>query len=372
MGHLPSIEQTWEEATCPFCGLSIERPREVVDGVAREMPVGCCTNCGAVYACDVTGHNLGEAFSEALVFACDMDWDLAWDLLPEDDYIHMIVEGYDPQTNRIYPEKILAGHAVRGALSFVRLHQDIQEVKGAGITKRLAESRALSPKKDAAHEPETAAGEPQKLTKQEVEQCIKEYRLEPVVASARLDKKTGRYVQRLLHSNDELMRLRAAEALGRVAKVLAPVDPTTAVAILRGLFTPFETSSASYWGSIDAIGEIMAAAPGLFGGYLPRLFPLLEDDALRPVVVRALTRIAQERPDLAGKAGRRVKPLLNSPDPETRGNAVRLFGYLGADGVRERLLELQNDSNEVKVYQTGKLVKKTIGELARIALSAEC
>ncbi|MBV1769415.1 MAG: PBS lyase [Candidatus Desulforudis sp.] len=350
--------------------MSIERPREVDDGIAREMAVGCCTNCGAVYVCDVTGHNLGEAFSEALVFACDMDWELAWDFLPEEDYLHMIVEGYDLETNRIYPERIMAGRAVKGALSFVRLHQDVQELKGTGVTKRLAASRARSPKKDVALEPETT-GETKKLTKQEVEQCIKEYRLEPVVASARLDKKTGRYLQRLLHSNDELIRLRASEALGRVTKVLAPADPTAAVAILRGLFTPFETSSASYWGSIDAIGEIMAAAPGLFGGYLPRLFPLLEDDALRPVVVRALTRIAQERPDLAGKAGRRVKPLLNSPDPETRGNAVRLFGYLGADGMRERLLELQNDSNEVKVYQTGKLVKKTIGELAGIALSAE-
>lgn len=367
----PSIEQTSAEAACPFCGLSIERPQEVEDGAAREMPVGRCANCGAVYVCDVTGHNLGEAFAEALVFACDMDWDLAWDLLPEEDYLHKIVEGYDLETNRIYPEKVLAGRAVKGALSFVRLHQDIREVKEEGVLQRLSQSRAASPGKTAGDEPEAAGEEPRKLTKEEVERCIREYRLEPVVASARLDKKTGRYIQRLLHSNDELLRLRAAEALGRVVTVLAPVDPTSAVAILRGLFTPFETSSASYWGSVDAIGEIMAAAPGLFGGYLPRLFPLLEDDALRPVVLRALTRIAQERPDLAGKATRRVKPLLDSPDPETRGNAVRFFGCLGTGGVRERLLELQNDTEEAKVYKEGALVTKTIGELAKLALSAE-
>lgn len=370
MGRRPSIEQPSEDAACPFCGLPIERPREVDDGNAREMPIGCCTNCGAVYACDVTGHNMGEAFSEALVFACDMDWELAWDLLPGEDYMHTVVEGYDLETNQIYPEKTLAPHAVRGALAFVRMHADVQEIKGEGVAKRVARSRAVTLRKDTPSEAEISDGEPaRKLTKKEVEQCIREYRLEPIAASARLDKKTGRYVQRLLYSNDELVRLRAAEALGAVTKVLAPVDPTAAVAILRGLFTPFETTSSSVWGSIDAIGEIMAAAPGLFGGYLPRLFPLLEDSNLRPVVIRALARIAQVRPDLAGKATKRVRPLLDSPDPETRGNAVRLFVILGARGIHERLAELQSDSHQVKVYTNGELVYQTIGELARAGLT---
>lgn len=368
MGRRPSIEQPSEDAACPFCGLPIERPREVDDGAAREMPIGCCTNCGAVYALDVTGHNMGEAFSEALVFACDMDWELAWDLLPGEDYIHTVIEGYDLETNQIYPEKILAAHAVRGALAFVRMHLDVQELKGEGIAKRLARSRAV-PLKQETNEPETNGEPARRLTKQEVEQCIREYRLDPIAASARLDKKTGRYVQRLLYSNDELLRLRAAEALGAVTRVLAPVDPTAAVAILRGMFTPFETTSSSVWGSIDAIGEIMAAAPGLFGGYLPRLFPLLADNDLRPVVVRALARIAQVRPDLAGKATKRVKPLLDSPDPETRGNAVRLFAILRARGMRERLAEMQDDHGLVKVYTNGELVPRRIGELARAALS---
>ena len=64
---------------CPFCGMLIPRPQEIP---SREMPLGSCS-CGAVYACDVTGHNLGSAMIEALVYACGGDWDCAWDLTPD-------------------------------------------------------------------------------------------------------------------------------------------------------------------------------------------------------------------------------------------------------------------------------------------------
>ena len=68
--------------SCPFCGVYLNKPSELNTGMPQEMPVGAC-KCGAVYTCDVTGHNLGTAMSEALVFACNGDWDLAWDLLPD-------------------------------------------------------------------------------------------------------------------------------------------------------------------------------------------------------------------------------------------------------------------------------------------------
>ncbi|MDI6710871.1 MAG: PBS lyase [Bacillota bacterium] len=372
MKHLPVVKDVSEEAACPFCGLPVDRPIEVDDGVPRDMPAGRCAGCGAVYACDVTGHNLGAAFVEALTLGCDMDWDLAWDLQPDEDYIQRIVEGYDLATHRIFPEKVLEGRTVRGALCFVRLQRDIQEIKGEGVRKRLAGGgRAASPER-AALDLEPDAGEPAKrLSKGEVERLIREYRLGPIVASARSDKKTGRYLQRLLYGDDELLRLRAAEALGRVVKAVAPVDPTTAVAILQGLFTPFETSSASYWGSIDAIGEIIAAAPDLFVRYMPRILPFLEDDALRPAVLRALCRIAETRPDFMRRLARRVAPFLENPDPETRGNAVRFFACLGTDGVDERLRDLLHDDETVLAYEDGELRPKRIGDLAASALAGQ-
>ena len=91
-----------KEPTCPFCGMPVEKPKELSTRMPGEMPVGVCS-CGAVYACDETGHNLGSAMIEALVFGCDMDADLAWGLLPDDDYAEEIVEHYDFVTHCIVP-----------------------------------------------------------------------------------------------------------------------------------------------------------------------------------------------------------------------------------------------------------------------------
>jgi len=369
MKHLPVIRDVSRDAACPFCGLPVERPVEIDDGVPRDMPAGRCAGCGAVYVCDVTGHNLGAAFVEGLTLACDMDWDLAWDLLPDEDYLQRIVERYDPVTHRVYPDKTPEGRKVRGALCFVRLQRDIQEIKDEGVRRRLESGRTVVPGTAVGH-PEPEAGEPaRKLGKEEVERCIREYRLGPVAASARCDKKTVRYIQRLLYGDDELLRLRAAAALGLAVRAVAPDDPTTAVTVLQGLFTPFDTSSASYWGSIDAIGEIVAAAPDLFIRYVPRLLPFLDDDALRPVGLRALARVAAARPDFMRRLVRRVAPFLDSPDPETRGNAVRFFACLGADGAEERLRDLVNDEAAIRVYEDGRLEPKKIGELAAAALA---
>ncbi len=60
----------------------------------RSSQLGRC-QCGAVYASDETGHNVGAAMVEALVYACNDDWDLAWSLVPEDDYLTGRLENYD-------------------------------------------------------------------------------------------------------------------------------------------------------------------------------------------------------------------------------------------------------------------------------------
>lgn len=374
MKHLPVVRETSDDALCPFCGLPIERPKDMENGVRRDMAVGRCENCGAVYVFDATGHNLGAAFVDALVFACDMDWDLAWDLLPDEDYVQEIVEGYDPMTHRIYPDKVQDNRTVGGALLFVRLiQQDLQELKSDGVAQRLAKMDVRD--EVVGHAEETTAALQQssdepapKLSKRDVKRCIDEYELDLIIAAARGDKKIVRYLQRLLYDNDDIIRMRAAEALGKTIKAVAPSDPTTAVNVIHGLLMPFETSSASCWGSIDAIGEIIGAAPDLFIRYTPRILPFLDDDALRPAVLRALIRIAQARPDFLKRLPTRVLPFLKSPDAETRGLTVCLLGSLPLfDAVR--LADLREDEAEVRIYEGGSFVTRTVGELTAAAIT---
>jgi len=166
--------------TCPFCGAAISRPQDLINGMPHEMPLGAC-NCGAVYACDVTGHNLGTALIEALVFSCDNDWDLAWDLLPEEDYVTMEVKQYDFESHLIVRSSAYEGRNVSGVLYFVRLHQDILEVTEDGFRKKIKKStETLSAKK------------PQKtgkkiFTKKNVESLVKEYRIDAIMNLAKDD-----------------------------------------------------------------------------------------------------------------------------------------------------------------------------------------
>ncbi|MBW1799668.1 MAG: PBS lyase, partial [Deltaproteobacteria bacterium] len=126
-----------DKPSCPFCGAFIERPVELALRMPTEMPLGRCA-CGAVYACDVTGHSLGTAMIEALVFACGGDWDLAWGLLPEEDYLEKQMGQYDYETHLIIHGGIYGGRRIAGKLFFIRLHQDVREVTDQD-TRRLIE-----------------------------------------------------------------------------------------------------------------------------------------------------------------------------------------------------------------------------------------
>ena len=117
---------------CPFCGMDVGRARDAVQRKMTEFPVGEC-ECGAVFVCDATGHNVGSALVESLVFACQDDWDLAWELTPEDDYLTGRIDNYDEIPHQVVPTRELDGRWVRGVLYFVRLHTD-----AADIAKRFA------------------------------------------------------------------------------------------------------------------------------------------------------------------------------------------------------------------------------------------
>ncbi len=58
-------------------------------------------SCGAVGAYDATGHNLGDALMEAIVFACDDDWDKALSMEPEKDYEIKYLDCYHSGDHRV-------------------------------------------------------------------------------------------------------------------------------------------------------------------------------------------------------------------------------------------------------------------------------
>jgi hypothetical protein len=325
------------------------------------MPVGSCS-CGAVYSCDETGHNLGAAMIEALVFGCNMDADLAWGLLPEDDYVEEIVENYDFMTHLIVPGGFYEGRRISGALFFIRLHEDVQEVTSNGVQKRLEEADSL------ASNPEIKDTGKRSLKKKEIEEYVKEFKVDQILGVAGKDKKLIRNLQRLLYSGDDLFRKRAAEILGKASAVISKSAPGTISKLLQGLFYSISDTAAFTWGAFEAIGEIIRNRPDMFAGYIPQLYQYLPDDTRRAQVIEVIGRIAQLRPDLFRKSTFHFIPFLSDTDPLVRGYTAWLLGNLSAHEIREDLERLRQQSNEIHIYENGELENKTVGQVASEAL----
>lgn len=350
--------------TCPFCGLLIEGPKELHTRRPGEMPVGSCS-CGAVYACDETGHNLGAAMIEALVFGCNMDWDLAWGLLPEEDYLQEIVEHYDVKSHLIIPGEFYEGRRITGALYFVRLHKDIREVTAQGVQKRLENARPASgPAKTSG----TRAKAKSPLSKKRVEALVKAYEVEPILMAAEEDNRVLRYLQRLLYSGDDLLRKRGAEALGQACAVIGQRDPGAVSKLLQALFYAITDTAAFSWGAFEAIGEIIGNRPDLFGGYAPQLYQFLGDNTRKAQALQALGRIAQASPEILRKHTFHFFAFLDDTDPEVQGYAAWLMGNLCAYEAEKDLKKLLNEPHEINMYEHGSMEKKAVGRIAAEAL----
>ena len=351
-----------QRAKCPFCDLVVEKPKELSTRKPGEMPVGVCS-CGAVYACDETGHNLGAALIEALLFGCNMDWDLAWGLVADDDYIQEIVENYDLNTHLVIPSGTYEGRKTSGALYFIRLHQEVQEVTMEGAKKRLKSAPADVP----VNEPKQTPAK--RMTKKEVEEKVKRYQIDPILDAAGDDKKIIRYLQRLLYSGDSLLRQRAAEALGGACAVVGNKDPGIVSKLLQGLFYSLTDTAAFPLGAFEAIGEIIAQRPDLYGGYTAQLYQFTGDVNRRIDALKALGRISKTREPFIRKHTLYFFAFLEDQDPSVRGYTVWLMGNLGAHEAGKDLEQHLGEPHEIEIYESGHVRKMSVGEVAEEALN---
>ncbi len=363
---------------CPFCGQKVGRATDAIERKMQEFQVGRC-ECGAVYTCDPTGHNIGAAMVETLVFACDDNWDFAWDLMPEDDYLTGRVEDYDEVTHQVVNTRNLDGRPVRGVLYFVRLHTEISEI-----------SRRVKEKKDEQKEKNTAAVKPtveifnQPVPPVEPDSTGKKLRAnKKVVAEAREkkdidllvrlcldDKKTLRLLQRLLYDADEARRWETAWIIGQVCARIASRMPGQVSELLHRLFEACSDSAAAPWGMIETLGEVIAARPDIFGAFNRHLLNYMGDASTQVQVVWALAKIAETRPDLI-----RETPFFNlfhflkHPNPAMRGLVAQLLGRIRATEVTMQLMELSSDEAELEIWEKGVAEKYRVCDLVKTALA---
>jgi hypothetical protein len=339
---------------CPFCGLIIEKPRDLTQS---EMPIGAC-KCGAVYAFDVTGHNLGSAMIEALVYACGGNSDCAWSLTSDEDYVDEQVYNYDDQTHRIIHGGVYQGRRISGTLYFIKMRKDVSKTE----TGETTPPRPLHEKTPARERSRRS------FAKHDVEAFVKAYEIDTLLTMAEEDKRVIRDLKRLLYSADHTLRWRAAEALGKVSAVIAEKDPRTIVKLLQGLFSSLMDTAASSWGALDAIGEIISQNPEQFSGYIPQLYRMIKDRKLLAEILRSLAKISLANPEPIRKTARHFIPFLDDPDPAVRGYAALLLGHLGTREAKETLARLTGDPAELPIYEGGEVVTRTVGRLSSDAM----
>ena len=375
---------------CPICGDEIDHPQAQQLRKLGEFNVGNC-RCGAVYASDPTGHNIGSAMIEALVFACNDDWDLAWDLLPDEDYLTGRVENYDETTHQVLEQKHVDGRYVRGVLYFVRLQDEIGQIA------RRRRANHPAPSSPAALEPvETASGAAEqdqeirdrgsfhpppleaqrdpkrkrrRADKGEVKKLALEGNISALVELSFDDAKTLRFLQRLLYTPDDDERWWVAHVTGEVCARVATRQPGMVSDLLHRLFEASSDSAASSWGLVETMGSIIAARPDIYGGFTRHLLRYINHVSTRHLVLWALGSVAGARPDLARvDQYYQLFNLLNDPDPMVRAMTVRLLGRVGASEVKSRLEALSREQTPVTYHENGRPLSTTVGELAAQAL----
>ncbi|MDJ0623019.1 MAG: HEAT repeat domain-containing protein [Desulfocapsaceae bacterium] len=358
---------------CPFCGQRVGKATDAVERKMNEFPVGRC-QCGAVYSCDVTGHNVGAAMVETLVYACGDNSELAWELYPEEDYLTGRVENYDEMTHQVIDTGNLDGRPVRGVLYFVRLHTEMAELAERLSTNKDQKNediQAAIVKKAISPPPPRPKKDRQRATKKNVAELADQYDVEKLAELSLDDKKTLRFLQRRLYDPMEESRWKTAWLIGEVCARVSTYDPGQVSELLHRLFEACSDSAAANWGMVETLGAVIAQRPDIFGAFTKHLLNYLGDDSTQLQVIWALTEIAGTRPDLI-----RDTPFFNlfhflsHPKAEVRGYIARLLGRIKATEAAIQLMEVSGDQSSFTLWEGGVPVKTTVAQEATKAIQA--
>ena len=352
---------------CPFCDSPIDRPKKVEPRRLGDFDYGAC-ECGAVYVHDVTGHNLGAAWVEALGFACNDDWDLAWSLAPGEDYEEAVLENYDIESHLIQPTgRTKDDKVVRAALVFIRMAKDVREITHEGVKERLellAEPWISQEEKDKAYLERRS----RRYSKQQVKALVQAGEVEKLRTMTLEDPLVLRKIQRLLYSTDEMM-WKAITTLGAVAGALATERPVLVGDLVRRLLLASGDSAATNWGSIETIGEIIRAQPKIYGSFMRHILVFMNDPPSCPAVLWAFGRIGELHPQVVrSNAFFALFGLLTNPEPKIRGHAVWAFGRTKAKEALRAIQGMTDDTGELTLFDGQSIRYTTVGELATEAV----
>ena len=179
------------------------------------------------------------------------------------------------------------------------------------------------------------------------------------------------------YNTNDLIKWRAITAMGAVVSGLADQDMESARVVMRRLIWNLNDESGGIgWGSPEAMGEIMARHSRiaeeydfLLVSYVNEQGNYLEHPMLQRGVLWGLGRLAHSRPRLVNHAAPFLLPYMRSEDAYHRGLSAWTAGALESGLTKSLLQHLSNDNAVIKIFIDKHLIERTVGQLAREALS---
>ncbi len=366
---------------CPFCDSLIEKPQAFEPKRLGDFEAGRCDGCGACYVHDITGHNLGSAWVECLGVASGDDWELAWSLLPGEDFVDGLINDYDYDTHLVHPTgRNQDGKRVRGVLTFIRFAEDLQEAikqKGSNVTflNRPGKGQPVVRLRSVASE-DTGEGlasddmaDNKVFSKKEIEIHVKNANFKAIERSAQADRQIFRKLQRLLYSADEELRLRACVAIGKSARVVMKSRPAVVGELVRSLLSSSSDSAQFTLGTLESVGEIIRQVPNPYGSFVRHLLGYIAEPTRQASVLWAIGRIGEKHPHLVkSQSFFAIFDLLESLDPSVRGHAVWALGNLRASEAFSRLSRLSDDPGVFSLFDGLHLQDIAISDVAKQAV----
>lgn len=335
---------------CPFCGRIIKQPVEVKTEFGS-VHGGTC-DCGAVYVCDLTGHNTGEAYMEALALA-QGNWQLG-DMGENVDYETSDMH-YDMNSHQRVFSKGLGSPA--GELVFVKM-KSIQPEEGRPDRKE----KQTATRRDSSH-----------TGKDRLKALLEGRAFDEAANMAMQDKGVIRWLISLTYDKQDVIGWRAIEAIGVVSRAFAK-DSIERLGIMRDtirrlLWSMGEESGGIGWSSAEILGEIVASDVDAFNDIIPILWSFRDEDNFRAGIIWAMGRIAMTRPELVGFIMQDLPGMLADKNPAVRGYTIWVLCILDSACINsDRISGLSGDKGPVPFYSNGDLLAKTVGEMAGEAL----
>jgi hypothetical protein len=180
----------------------------------------------------------------------------------------------------------------------------------------------------------------------------------------------------LLYSTEPLLKWHAITAMGILVSTLAQTNLESGRTIMRRLMWNLNDESGGIgWGSVEAMGEILARSvsmaqeyAAILSSYIQPEGNFLETEGLQEGALWAIGRVAHGHPRLISTAAPFLLPFMISANPNLRGLSAWAAGPMRSAITKPRLTELTRDNRIIDIFMDGALVERHIGTLAQEAL----